>query len=1436
MSGILKNIEKTKKYEIEKYISEKLTVTAEDRLKLIQDILLNKESIKQQCLSIFYELNARVLGKEAINKSYVTPVKGVKYLSVDAYIKKLVDFNKNIQLDTHAVDLNKLKLSEKTLISQSSDYSLTLLKNAVAEVVNKRITSNQTDKKVKNPLHVKGSVFMQKNNAEGQNVLLSAVSPNKIEEYVDLVFSNNSDQKVADVVIAIMLANEDVKELQDVCRVAYNYKVNEGLSYGVKQIEEGYKLVNKLLPDVALSKDDYIENKQQYDKFITVLKNFNIKQEIVDDKTVYSISSKLNKETPADINTVGDYKENNIKLEALKSSIQKENEKLEAWLGEFKDFEQLHLGNVVQNTKSQINNIIEENNAKLYDIDDISLNHKQISNLEVNVLEKTVHLTGDQFNDVLSFVKEYGGLKNKVNELVSDGSFKEIGQFKEKNNKYESSVIKTDSIEVLNNIIDNSGDWKNKVNQLYDAYEYALNDIISNPSEANSIIAKYDQQIQQCSNDVENIIEKVSEYKHAKENYVDDVALYFNNTITNDHKLNKQTVNNLMKVPGVKSLVADIKTAKMLVNQVKADTANKFSQTLINVSEANLYKVDKNNLYDQIAYFENAVKNDDGQIIYDNKFDVVKFDGKSVTLSDLKQNLMDRYNQIQNKLDSSENEAENVLSLVADVIASEIQTINLESLNNDASNKCGSLINILECKEFANKKVNELKDNQLQLEKTSADLEQVKLANKKTSAQFEAFRQISDKAINLLNAASGQTQVKLLLPENVDNSRYDIVAVNPQSVTPTAEPQETVNVVENVVEQPAEIQNQENVTDEKYQEVLNSVNEINNKINNLEDSIKSIVNQNNHITSAENKQIIDLLGETLKMYGAEVVKAVERIEKVVDTQQETLEKVLQQKPATQTTVQNSEEAPKEAENKTITQAEIKKEFGQNGTMHGLLFFGDGEKDVKQTDDIEEWIKNNTDKLDKVTGLMLNGGSVVKTGVLKAFNNAEYVGLDRGVKAVEKQAFEGMSSLKGVAFFDNVKKDMQGLSVCDIDNDAFKGANKNLQISFIAQGNNGVNYGRRLANPEFFMKYYNNELVSGTAKNQEKTQKEVENAQAKVQDVNRKKLKQTRKQIALLPKTKTGSLLHWVARKPILSAFLFSCVGLVGFAAVTSVFFPAALSALGSSFTLMGGSIAFIAASTMLIGSLFKQVTKGVSKRYRLMFKDAKIEKLSRKVIKDMKKGESQLDIATNAKQQQLDDIFEEQLNTNKIDASKSLKPILKSRSAVYNKGIKKYNKNHKAVEKHLKALEKAERSRDKIISKFAKEKEVNELNDVKGYINTIKVKNQEMNARKREIIGEKTANNDLLNGGDLYRNYSKSMNTNDSKEQRLEKLRSAINAYSGINKHNIEVKAPSVRNRIKAYKNFKDAEGLTFDDASDFNEQPKETKSKEFTLDKDGRF
>ena len=493
-------------------------------------------------------------------------------------------------------------------------------------------------------------------------------------------------------------------------------------------------------------------------------------------------------------------------------------------------------------------------------------------------------------------------------------------------------------------------------------------------------------------------------------------------------------------------------------------------------------------------------------------------------------------------------------------------------------------------------------------------------------------------------------------------------------------------------------------------------------------------------------------------------------------------------------------------NKTKVELEQPKEVNESPyKMKGYLLVDDNQL-VADTHkcDIEEWIKNNPDKCDKIKSIVVDKGSVIKPNVLNNFVNAETVKLNRGVLGIDSESFKDMPNLKSVYINDDVKKDENGNSIMAIHPDAFNGINSKADVKHANMGAESKFY--KISSPEEFMQYYNGTLLSNKLNpKKDKVEEEQRKLVEKTIKRNKKELKKVNK-LALLPKSRTGSLFHWIARKPVLSAFMMTSVGLLGYMGVTRAFFPGAFTALTGVLGTVGGSVAVIAGATLLLATGIKQLAKRFSKRYRNMFYDAKIEKLSRKAVRKMRTGENYMNLAYEQKAEELH-AYDEMLQGERSYGS--TKAILKKRDKVYRKTLGKGKKKYKSTDKLIKKLDKIAEKREILQSQISLKKQNDNLRsedtlkDVKGYIKSVKNERQNANVMQELIEGrkkgEKTDKNaektNVLNGS-VYKTF---IANKKAQEAQANDVANSVEAYDNIPSFEEENKPEVVTmsNRIK---------------------------------------
>lgn len=493
-------------------------------------------------------------------------------------------------------------------------------------------------------------------------------------------------------------------------------------------------------------------------------------------------------------------------------------------------------------------------------------------------------------------------------------------------------------------------------------------------------------------------------------------------------------------------------------------------------------------------------------------------------------------------------------------------------------------------------------------------------------------------------------------------------------------------------------------------------------------------------------------------------------------------------------------------NKTKVESEQPKEVNESPyKMKGYLLVDDNQL-VADTHkcDIEEWIKNNPDKCDKIKSIVVDKGSVIKSNVLNNFVNAETVKLNRGVLGIDSESFKDMPNLKSVYINDDVKKDENGNSIMAIHPDAFNGINSKADVKHANMGAESKFY--KISSPEEFMQYYNGTLLSNKLNpKKDKVEEEQRKLVEKTIKRNKKELKKVNK-LALLPKSRTGSLFHWIARKPVLSAFMMTSVGLLGYMGVTRAFFPGAFTALTGVLGTVGGSVAVIAGATLLLATGIKQLAKRFSKRYRNMFYDAKIEKLSRKAVRKMRTGENYMNLAYEQKAEELH-AYDEMLQGERSYGS--TKAILKKRDKVYRKTLGKGKKKYKSTDKLIKKLDKIAEKREILQSQISLKKQNDNLRsedtlkDVKGYIKSVKNERQNANVMQELIEGrkkgEKTDKNaektNVLNGS-VYKTF---IANKKAQEAQANDVANSVEAYDNIPSFEEENKPEVVTmsNRIK---------------------------------------
>ena len=561
--------------------------------------------------------------------------------------------------------------------------------------------------------------------------------------------------------------------------------------------------------------------------------------------------------------------------------------------------------------------------------------------------------------------------------------------------------------------------------------------------------------------------------------------------------------------------------------------------------------------------------------------------------------------------------------------------------------------------------------------------------------------------------------------------------------------------------------------------------ELNSALSTLASILKENFEETNKQRAEENKLLsdkLDLIADILKGKSSKEDKTDDKTDEIDDEKnkgKKTPKKEDKEDKKDKTDGTDTEDGGEDEDKDKDTP--IEKEVVLPGRPYGMTGYllTDDNQLISDTGkcDIEEWIKKNPDKCGQVKSIIVDKGSVVRPGVLSNFANAEKVKLNRGVLGVGENAFAGMPQLKSVYVNDDVKKDKNGMSVMAIHEDAFNGVSGKTDVRYATNGPESKFYSK--SSPKEFMDYYNGTLLKKDIKPEEEKNKKKKKQE--VEEEIKKTKKQVRKsnRLALLPKSKTGSFFHWIARKPVLSAFMLTSVGLLGYMGITSAFFPAAFTALTGVLSTVGGSVAVIAGATMLISSGIKQVAKLFSKRYRQMFNDAKIEKLSRKAIRKMRSGENYMAMAHEQKTAELH-AYEEMLAGERSFGG--TKAILKRRDGYYRKAIKKGKKRYKATDKLIKKLDKIAEKREVLQSQLAFKKKndtlrsEDTLQDVKGYLSAIKEErgNAEMlqeliEGRKKGAKKDKKAEKENLLDGSVYATFIANKKTQEKQAENVVK-------------------------------------------------------------------
>ncbi len=315
--------------------------------------------------------------------------------------------------------------------------------------------------------------------------------------------------------------------------------------------------------------------------------------------------------------------------------------------------------------------------------------------------------------------------------------------------------------------------------------------------------------------------------------------------------------------------------------------------------------------------------------------------------------------------------------------------------------------------------------------------------------------------------------------------------------------------------------------------------------------------------------------------------------------------------------------------------------------------------------LNDWAQANPDIAEKVKQIYFMGGEV-PSGVLNKFANVKNITLAKNVKAVQAEAFKDMKNLQTVYFQADLQNDGVEHKICNIDDNAFSGSNKNLMVHFMHEQDYIT------ANASDFMNYYYNSTlpVSGDRQVEAEIIDEQNNNDRRINSIEQEAVN-LNQSFRLLPSSKTGRFWHWVARNPVPSALAVGAVGLGTYAGITALFAKPALAALVAGFSTVGGSVAVVGLLSVGLGFAVQGLVRLFSKKYNIMFKDAKIERASRRAILNQIKAMNLTNQLEDIKEAQVHYI-EEEVQGQRTEAS--TKAILKSTERVYKKVSKNLNK------------------------------------------------------------------------------------------------------------------------------------------------------------------